>query len=89
MVVEHKTTKRVNLQLDPAVARKLKDLKRIHGGSTTALVKAAIERYHEATLGAAGDALRILTETGFIGCGEAEPTLSSDYKRFLTGGAER
>lgn len=75
---------RVNARLPEEDARKLAYLAKTERKSVSEIIRAAIERYYDETRSAGAARKKILYRTGFIGCGEAEPDLSTDYKRHLT-----
>lgn len=76
-------TARINARIDEELARKLDELRRRTGRSTTELVRASIEAYYEAEQERQhpGELL-----AGLVGVGDAGAELSSDYKELLTSG---
>lgn len=76
--------KRVNARLTEDDARKLGYLSRHKGKSVSDVIRAAIQRYYRETRAAEATASGLIERSGFIGCGEAEPDLSTTYKRHLT-----
>jgi len=74
-------TSRINARLDDELARKLAELRRRTGRSTTEIVKASIEAYYEAER-SRPRALELLAD--LIGAGDADPNLSTNYKAELT-----
>ena len=75
---------RVNARLEPPVAKKLSYLKEKSGGSTSAVLKRAIELYYEHEVSASVSPLELLDATGFIGCAAGPAKLSEKYKEELT-----
>jgi predicted transcriptional regulator len=72
---------RLNARIDPELADKIDRLRRRTNMSITDIVRASIELYYERFRAQeAADAHRILVDAGFVGCGEAEPDLSTSYK---------
>lgn len=76
-------TTRLNARIDEELAAKLEHLRRRTNRSTTEIVRASIELYYERVREAEQSSERILRETGFVGCAEAEPDLSATYKTHL------
>lgn len=76
-------TKRINARLDPELYAKVETLRRMTNQSTTDVLKAAIELYHNAVSGRVGTPQGVLERTGFIGCAEGPRDLSSKYKGYL------
>lgn len=74
---------RINARLDDTQARMLEYLRAVTGQTLSDVVKAAIERYYTEVSAVPTRAIEVLERTGFIGCGEADPDLSADYKRLL------
>jgi predicted transcriptional regulator len=75
---------RINARLDDALARKLEDIRRRTGQSTTDVVLTAIEQYHERLEPPAGSrAAAIFEETGFLGCADGPRELADAYKSYL------
>lgn len=78
-------TARINARLDEELARKLDELRRRTGRSTTELVRASIEAYYEAERKRQHPS-ELLAE--LVGVGDAGAELSSDYKELLRLGLE-
>jgi hypothetical protein len=74
---------RVNARLDSEHASKLEYLRRKTGLRTSDLIREAIDLYFRQKGRPGDDAAQILMDAGFIGCGEAEPYLSEEYKKIL------
>ncbi|MGB7415027.1 MAG: ribbon-helix-helix protein, CopG family [Thermosynechococcaceae cyanobacterium] len=77
---------RINARLDDEYAMKLSYLQRQANQSVTEVIKAALDAYYQALTPV--EALDILTQNGFIGCGEAEANLSRQHKAKLREGLE-
>jgi hypothetical protein len=71
---------RINARLDDDHARKLEFLPLRTGARTSDIIKDAIDLYYREMKQPASDAARVLRDTDFIGCGEAESDLSTHYK---------
>lgn len=75
---------RINARIDQELADKLEQIQRITGKSTSAILKAALDRYYERVQQdqvSPGEALRKL---GFVASGKGTRELSSNYKKILT-----
>lgn len=73
-------TRRVNARIRPHTAAKIARLRKATGKTTTEILTQAIDRLHDELVGQdAADALQ-----RFIGCGDADPSLSQTYKSELT-----
>jgi len=79
-------TTRINTRLDAVLARKVRDLGKRTGQSTTELVKASLESYYVAVTEKATPA-SLLAE--LIGCAEGPPDLSGTYKNALVQSLRR
>lgn len=71
---------RINARLDKGRAEKLQYLRRATHLGVSDLVKRGIDLLYEDIRRETRDPFEVLTETGFIGCGEGPPDLSSRYK---------
>ena len=67
-------------QLDDDAASKLTYIQQQTGQGTEAILKAAIDDYYQKLQHPLQTPLEALTQSGFIGCGSAEPDLSVNYK---------
>lgn len=76
-------TNRLNARIDDELAAKLEHLRRRTKKSVTEIVRASIELYYERFREREESAARILHGSGFVGCGEGDPDLSSTYKERL------
>ncbi|MDF5738443.1 MAG: CopG family transcriptional regulator [Nostoc sp.] len=54
--------------------------------AVTDVIKSALELYYQQLHQQQKNALSMLTQTGFIGCGEADSDLSVNYKSILRDG---
>lgn len=73
-------TARVNARIDHELAKKLDELRRATGKTTTEIVAVSIEAYYHA-MTSSSDAAGLLAD--FIGSGDAPEGLSEDYKSAL------
>jgi len=80
---------RINARLDDEHARKLEYLHDRTGACISDIVKDAIDLYYREMKQPASDALRVLRDAEFVGCGEAESDLSARYKEVYTEILER
>jgi predicted transcriptional regulator len=71
---------RINARLDDSRSQKLDFLARTTRLSTSDIVKQALDVYYEQVRSRRPAPAAVLAETGFIGCGEASPELSDNYK---------
>lgn len=76
---------RINARLAEAEARQLAELAARTGQTVSDVVREALRRYFQALCGEGSSARRAILDSGLIGCGEAEPDLSSGYKRRARG----
>ncbi|MDM9381712.1 CopG family transcriptional regulator [Chlorogloeopsis sp. ULAP01] len=74
---------RINARLDEESARKLACIKQQTNQAVTDVIKSAIDLYYQKLQHQQQNPHKLLIETGFIGCGEAEPNLSVNYKSIL------
>ncbi len=74
---------RINARLDDEHVEKLEKLKSQMHTSTTEILKMAIDDLYETQLTQKQIKLDTLLNSDFIGCGKAEPDLSSKYKSYL------
>lgn len=70
---------RINIRLDDEYALKLGYLQRQTKKSVTNIIKLALDAYYQ-TLSQQNDPIDMLAESGFIGCGEMDSNLSTNYK---------
>ena len=71
---------RINARLDESRSRKLEFLSRATDLSTSDIVKQAIDVYYDQVRGQRPLPAEVLSNSGFIGCGETSPDLSERYK---------
>lgn len=77
------TLSRVNARLEAPVALKLDEIRRRTGQSTTAVLVAAIEQYHERLVSSEVGAHAIFAEAGFLGCADGPRDLAENAKQYL------
>lgn len=78
------TMTRINARLDASLARKLDDIRRRTGQTTTAVLVTAIEQYHQQLeQSSSSRAPELFAETGFVGCAAGPRDLATEYKRYL------
>ncbi|NET49534.1 MAG: ribbon-helix-helix protein, CopG family [Merismopedia sp. SIO2A8] len=85
-------TRRLNARIDEELALKLDAITQRTGQNVTDVLRASIELYHQAleSQESSGERARqALAESGFIGCGEDDADLSSEYKARLTDSLSR
>lgn len=70
---------RINARLDDEYALKLDYLQRQTEKSVTEIIKLALDAYYQ-EFSRQHNPIDMLTESGFIGCGESDSNLSTDYK---------
>lgn len=80
---------RLNARISDEQAKQLEELRQATGGSTSDIVREALRRYYEEMCRRHVSANQVLEQVGFIGCGEADPELSTRYKEALTGSLEQ
>lgn len=77
-------TTRLNARIDAELAAKLDRMQRRTNKSITEIVRESLELYYERfQRDEEGSSSRILQESEFIGCAEADPELSTTYKVHL------
>jgi predicted transcriptional regulator len=74
-------TNRLNARIDDELAAKLEFLRRKTKKSVTEILRESVELYYERFRAAEGSSSRALEAAGFVGCGEAAPDLSLNYKQ--------
>jgi hypothetical protein len=74
---------RIQTQLDDQRIKKLRYLVETTHASTSEVIRQAIDFYYSQINVNHPNAADILTNSGFIGCGEASPELSTNYKSEL------
>ncbi|MFN6488314.1 MULTISPECIES: CopG family transcriptional regulator [unclassified Nostoc] len=77
---------RINARLDDEYADKLAYIQQQTNQAVTDVIKSALELYYQQLQQQQKNSFSMLTETGFIGCGEADPKLSINYKSILRDG---
>jgi hypothetical protein len=73
----------ITTQLDDDAANKLSYIQQQTGQDAEAILKTAIDDYYQKLKHPPQTPLEALTQSGFIGCGSAEPDLSVNYKMVL------
>lgn len=73
----------INTQLNESDASKLAYIQQQTNQDVTEVVKHAIDLYYQQLQVKHKNPLTLLEQTGFIGCGEASPNLSVNYKSVL------
>jgi len=76
---------RINARLDESRSRKLEFLSRATDLSTSDILKQAIDVYYEQVRSRRPPSAEVLSDSGFIGCGEASPDLPDNYKVSVRG----
>ena len=79
---------RINARLDDASAKKPAYLRHKTRDKTTDIIKRSIDLYYESVAAEERAANQALLDSGFVGCGEDTPDLSSRYKTLLTESLE-
>ena len=82
-----KTAMRINARLDEEYASKLVYIQQQTNQGVTDVIKSAIALYYQ-QLKQPQSPQELLTQTGFIGCGQADPNLSVNYKSILKAGLQ-
>ncbi|MBD2532732.1 CopG family transcriptional regulator [Nostoc flagelliforme FACHB-838] len=77
---------RINARLDEEYADKLAFIQQQTNQAVTDVIKSAIELYYQQLQQEQKNPFSMLTQTGFIGCGEAHPDISVNYKSILRDG---
>ena len=77
---------RINARLDEEYADKLAYIQQQTNQAVTDVIKSAIELYYQQLQQKQKNALLMLTQTGFIGCGHTDSDLSVNYKLILRDG---
>jgi len=70
----------LNTHLDNEVFYKLEYLAEVTHASVSDVIKQAIDHYYEWAKPSPPQAAEMLLRSGFVGCGEAEPTWSENYQ---------
>jgi len=79
---------RINARLDEEYADKLAYIQQQTNQAVTDVIKSAIELYYQQLQQEQKNALLMLTQTGFIGCGQADSDLSVNYKSIFRDSLE-
>jgi hypothetical protein len=76
---------RINARLSEEETQQLAEVRARTGQTVSEVVRHALRGYYEAIRGEGVSARRAILESGLVGCGEADPDLSSSYKDALRG----
>ncbi len=79
-------TMRINARLDEEYASKLAYIQQQTNQVVTDVIKSAIDLYYQQLQQQQNNPFSVLTQSGFIGCGQADPNLSANYKQILKDG---
>jgi predicted transcriptional regulator len=71
---------RINARIDDELAEKLEQLSKLTGKSTSAIVKLALDAYYDRIHMESAYPRQALLASGFVGCADGDPGLSTDYK---------
>jgi predicted GNAT family N-acyltransferase len=75
---------RINARLDPVLAGKVAELRKLTGKSASDIIKAALEAYYEHTKeSSAVSPMQAFMDAGFVACGESDQDDSVNYKELL------
>ncbi|WP_414568228.1 CopG family transcriptional regulator [Nostoc sp. CCY 9925] len=77
---------RINARLDDEYAEKLAYIQQQTNQAVTDVIKSALELYYQQLQQQQKNPFSMLSQTGFIGCAEADPDLSVNYKSILRHG---
>ncbi len=77
---------RINARLDEEYSNKVAYIQQQTNQGVTDAIKSAIDLYYQQLQQHQKNPLLGLMESGFIGCGEADPNLSVNYKSVLRDG---
>lgn len=80
---------RLNARLTAEHEQMLEAIQRATGQTTSDIVRVALSRYFKAVFPPAKSPQQALVDAGFIGCGEADPDLSANYKQALGAMGEK
>ncbi len=75
--------KHFDIQLDEEYAEKLADIQQQTNQDLSEVVQRAIDFYHKQLQPIRKNPLEIMKQSGFVGCVQAEPDLSVNYKSIL------
>ncbi|MBR8832829.1 MAG: CopG family transcriptional regulator [Stigonema ocellatum SAG 48.90 = DSM 106950] len=73
----------INARLDEEYTNKIAYIQQQTNQGVTDVIKSAIDLYYQQLQQNSLDPLLALTESGFVGCAEADPNLSVNYKSVL------
>jgi len=75
---------RLNARLSTEHAAQLTQIQEQTQASVSEVIRRALEVYHHTICQSSASPHEVLSSTGFVGCGEAEPNLGATYKSKLT-----
>lgn len=76
-------TTRIDAELDDEHLNKLVYIQQTTNQETIAVIQSAIDLYYQQLKSGQPTPFDLLQQTGFIGCGKADPNLSINYKSLL------
>ncbi len=79
---------RINARLDEEYSHKIAYIQQQTHKGVTDVIKSAIDLYYQQLQQHYQNPLSVLMESGFVGCGEADPNLSVNYKSVLGDGLD-
>lgn len=82
-------TERLNARVDPQLADKLAQIRRMTGANTAQILRASVELYHASLASELQPAARILESTDYVGCATGDADLSATYKARLSRSLSR
>lgn len=74
---------RINARFSPQDEARVRELAATTKKSTSEVLREAVREYHARHVKPQKNAYEMMMETGFIGCGDGPPDLSSRYKHYL------
>ncbi|MEW6166776.1 MAG: ribbon-helix-helix domain-containing protein [Pseudomonadota bacterium] len=80
---------RINARLTGEDARRFRELQRRDHRSASDVIREAVREYHARHVKPRKSAWEIMSQSGFIGCGEGPEDLSARYKEYLAEDLER
>jgi len=86
---DKKATMRINARLDTEYASKLAYIQQQTHQGVTDIVKSALDLYYQQLQTEQKIPLELLTQANFIGCGEGDGKLSTNYKTILKTGWQK
>lgn len=74
---------RINARLTGDDARRFKELQKLDKRSSSELLREAVREYHVRHVKPCKNAWQIMTESGFIGCGDGPADLSTNTRKYM------